>query len=188
MTGPAPVRRSPIVRLVLALAGAFASASSVAPQAPRSQVFHEEWRWAHFDTADGLPSSHVMHLVETAKRVWVGTSKGVAWSDGFEWHAVGPELGLPRTAVSSLSCDEEGRTWVLSQGTAFRGDLDGFERVVLPEDLGERITAIVQPESGGTMISGDQRLRCDWKPTGHDPRADARHSLPGPTAAARRAR
>ena len=76
-------------------------------QAQLPQV-RDEWRWTHFDIADGLPSSEVGGILETrGGNVWVQTRGGVAWFDGFRW--ISPQ-------VDSLSAAMYGRGRLVADG------------------------------------------------------------------------
>ncbi|MBI3766065.1 MAG: hypothetical protein HY277_06145, partial [Ignavibacteriales bacterium] len=69
----------------------------------QSEEFNEEWRWVHFTTESGLPSDHIYEIVETSDGTpWVATSKGLAWYDGFRWHAVPDSLGIPIALDASM--------------------------------------------------------------------------------------
>src|SRR2546422_8211900 len=53
------------------------------------EALNEEWRWVHFTTESGLPSNHVYDVVETGDgTTWASTADGLAWCDGFRWHAI----------------------------------------------------------------------------------------------------
>jgi PAS domain S-box-containing protein len=66
-------------------------------QAQLPQV-RDEWRWTHFDIADGLPSSEITGILETpGGNVWVQTRGGVAWFDDFRW--ISPEVDSLSTAM-----------------------------------------------------------------------------------------
>jgi PAS domain S-box-containing protein len=69
----------------------------------QSYPLNEEWRWVRFTTESGLPSNEVTHVVETEDgTVWAGTSKGLAWFDGYEWKKpIRPE-GIPEGPVLEL--------------------------------------------------------------------------------------
>lgn len=71
--------------------------------AAQSYALNEEWRWVHFTTESGLPSNEVTHIVETEDgTVWAGTSKGLAWFDGYEWKKPQSLDGIPDEPVREL--------------------------------------------------------------------------------------
>jgi hypothetical protein len=52
-------------------------------------ILNEEWRWVQFTTESGLPSNHVTALVESNDGIiWVATTSGIAWFDGYRWNAL----------------------------------------------------------------------------------------------------
>lgn len=72
--------------------------------------FFDDWRWVRFNTTSGLPSNSVLTIVEDSEEItWVGTEEGVAWFDGYSWHAVGASAGLPCR-------DSVRRLWALGEG------------------------------------------------------------------------
>ena len=51
-----------------------------------SEAMEEQWRWAEFGKEDGLPSAEIVQILETEDgTVWVNTTAGVAWYDGYQW-------------------------------------------------------------------------------------------------------
>src|SRR5437867_597332 len=61
------------------------------------ESFSQEWRWANFTMESGLPSNEVSDVVESPEgTAWAATSLGIAWFDGFQWHAVSDPDGAFR--------------------------------------------------------------------------------------------
>ncbi len=51
-------------------------------------ALEETWRWVQYGAQDGLPSADVLQIVETTDAsIWASTSSGLAWFDGYHWHA-----------------------------------------------------------------------------------------------------
>lgn len=70
------------------------------------KALQDEWRWAQFTTSSGLPSNKVVMLTEASDgTVWVGTSAGIAWYDGFRFHTVDTTNGMPAREPTSLVAD-----------------------------------------------------------------------------------
>lgn len=64
---------------------------------PKSYKMEERWRWKHFTTEDGLPSSVIISVTETPGGTpWANTRDGLAWYNGYFWERMGQEQGLPQ--------------------------------------------------------------------------------------------
>ncbi|MBI3194035.1 MAG: PAS domain S-box protein [Ignavibacteriae bacterium] len=51
--------------------------------------FDESFRWVHYTTESGLPSNQISAIYESAdSTIWVSTSKGPAWYNGYRWIAL----------------------------------------------------------------------------------------------------
>lgn len=93
----------------------------------QTERYDEAWRLVHFTTESGLPSNHVTGVVETSRgTIWVATSRGLAWYDGFRWHPIDTSLGLPQAFPASLSSDTKGRILTIINKKLFRGNEYGF--------------------------------------------------------------
>ena len=84
----------------------------------------EAWRWTTFTIESGLPSNEITALAETDSTVWVGTSTGLAWYDGFIWNVVdstrGPDVDgceILNTSASSTNVTPAARA---ASASAFR--------------------------------------------------------------------
>lgn len=88
----------------------------------------EAWRWAQYGRAEGLPAGGVSDIAETTDgTVWVATDAGLAWFDGFLWHAVGTAQGVPGSPGGRLVPVAGGGLLAVVHGRLFRGDSSGFE-------------------------------------------------------------
>lgn len=102
----------------------------------RADVFTtpEQWRWVHFTTESGLPSTDINDLCETASgKVWVSTSKGMAWYNGYYWQTVEPSLGLPTHSVRTILPLGKDSIIVLADSMLYSGTTTGFQHLFPPE-------------------------------------------------------
>jgi signal transduction histidine kinase/DNA-binding response OmpR family regulator/ligand-binding sensor domain-containing protein len=96
--------------------------------------FTEEWRWAEFTTASGLPSNYVYDIVETEYGTpWVFTKSGIAWYDGYIWREVPFPMTPPLAKPQSFYADSRGRIIVVYDSTLFVGDTRGFRMLEIPD-------------------------------------------------------
>jgi PAS domain S-box-containing protein len=103
----------------------------------RSNSFSDSWRWVRFDTSYGLPSNSVHDLVETpAGTVWAATEVGVAWYDGYSWHAMGPDRGLPSMRPWSVATVGNDGVLVAIGDRLYQGTEKGFSLVPLESKHG----------------------------------------------------
>ena len=102
--------------------------------------FFDDWRWVRFNTTSGLPSNSVLTIVEDSEEItWVGTEEGVAWFDGYSWHAVGASAGLPcRESVRRLWALGEGQVALDCAGYFYVGGRAGFKKMDLSADKNQR--------------------------------------------------
>ncbi len=117
-------------------------------------AFGEDWRWAIFTTASGLPSNSVSDLVETAEgTVWAATLKGMAWFDGYRWTPVGPESGIPTQTPNSLAVLDENRIIVVVAGALYKGSREGFRRVDVSIDgVAPRPVTVTEGAAGEVFV------------------------------------
>lgn len=85
----------------------------------------EVWRWRHFGMADGLPSEDTHYLTESpAGQVWLQTSKGLVYFDGYRWRQPACAAEISKKVVSQLAPNEgdaifavlSGEIWSVSPG------------------------------------------------------------------------
>ena len=143
-TPPTKWRRAPpagvaAILLIAALAGP--AASYGLPQASEEEpanlanAFSEEWRWVRFTTASGLPSNTVVDVIETpAESVWAATMRGLAWFDGYRWHAISATNGFPETKPSAIAAHGADEILAVLDRRLYRGDRTGFREVDIELD------------------------------------------------------
>jgi PAS domain S-box-containing protein len=133
------------------LAGLLLLSPLAFPQSP-PEKYHDAWRWVHFTTESGLPSNRIKTVAELDDgSVWAGTLKGLARFDGFQWHSIGPELGLPSSEIIQVDRLSSLRLVVVTGSKAFIGNASGFQSVTLPTGDGHEIRVV----SVGAVPSGD---------------------------------
>ena len=87
----------------------------------------EPWRWVRFTTDDGLPSSRVVKICETISgTLWVSTTNGIAWYDGYHWIECDLELETSRKEGYMLSPDRDGGVLVIIDEKLYQGAERGF--------------------------------------------------------------
>ncbi len=129
------------------------SALLLAPStgAQTGEMFHERWRWVHFDAAEGLPAGRITHLLELEETPWVGGTAGLAWYDGWRWHAV-PEEGLPDETLRGLCPGPAGNVLAAFPSGLFAGDSTGFEPLPLPFLTGDSVLTSVAALPAGEIL------------------------------------
>jgi PAS domain S-box-containing protein len=120
----------------------------------QTETFGEAWRWVHFSTQSGLPSDVVYDIAETQSgTVWAGTEAGLAWYDGFVWHAVGESQGAPPWRVVSLvAADTQGKILAIMNGQLFGGDTTGFRKIPVFVDGVQRALLNAVPFDEGSVL------------------------------------
>lgn len=97
------------------------------------ESFYQPWRWVPFGVASGLPANQTLSLAETPSgTVWAGTQKGLAWYDGYLWHTIGRNFGIPQKGfliVEPLGADS---VLAATDSALFAGTAGGFT-VLIPE-------------------------------------------------------
>jgi ligand-binding sensor domain-containing protein/signal transduction histidine kinase len=94
----------------------------------------EQWRWVHFTTESGLPSTEINDLCETKSgKVWVSTSKGIAWYNGYYWQTIDTSLGLPAHSARTIFPLDRDSIIVLTDSVLYSGTTTGFRPLFLPE-------------------------------------------------------
>ena len=70
-------------------------------------------------TCRKLPSDEVLQILETSGgTIWVSTSRGLAWFDGFQWHKVDSSHGLVSKGVLGMT-GIYGKTVILNNNTEY---------------------------------------------------------------------
>ena len=114
----------------------------------------DQWRWVEFTTADGLPSNHVTHIVETTDGVmWAATTRGLCRFDGYRWIQLDSRSGLPTGEISSLATGADGKIMVVINNSLFYGSQIGFNHVpVIAKTTPLRVDTVVAFAPGGYLI------------------------------------
>ncbi|MFA6470041.1 MAG: two-component regulator propeller domain-containing protein, partial [Bacteroidota bacterium] len=116
---------------------------------------HEPWRWTSFTTKTGLPSDIIENITESDDGTpWVVTPKGIAWYDGFRWHAIDSAHGLPEIQANKIFKGRNGEIFVLTNRTLYSGGKEGFDHVFAPVDTLEgKITTAALFDSTTLIIA-----------------------------------
>ena len=145
----------------------------------------QSWRWAQFTDLDGLPDPNVYYLTETVDgTLWVSTLKGLAYFDGYNWHAMGLAKGLPESKAY-MCRRSEGGLFVLANYQLYVGDRSGFQHIGLPFDVDSMASfpngsllllsqdkfyryhdGELTPFAGPTDISSDSYIALSQRPQG----------------------
>jgi len=105
----------------------------VSPSDAQFEHFYENWRWAHFTTKTGLPSNAVEEIIETDDgTVWVSTTKGIAWYDGYRWNHVVVDSQFPEQHVRKIEPYYGGKIFALLSGALYIGNKHEFLKINLP--------------------------------------------------------
>jgi hypothetical protein len=89
--------------------------------------FDEAWRWAQFTTESGLPSNRIIDLIETSdSTVWVLTTGGLAWFDGFRWNVVDNTYGIPGARVDAIKQYDSTKLLLRCDRRMYLGNRSGF--------------------------------------------------------------
>ena len=83
-------------------------------------------QWRNFKSADGLGDESVRCLLERGDQIWAGTARGgLSIYDGFNWHRVGVDEGLPSQRINDLALDAgTGDVWIATDGGLCRWNGD----------------------------------------------------------------
>ncbi|MBK7926951.1 MAG: hypothetical protein IPJ98_05470 [Bryobacterales bacterium] len=128
------------------------SRSSACPAALAGGLIDDR-NWVRFGLADGLPSEQVLDLIELPSgEVWVRTTAGLAWFDGYTFHPITPEHGLPDHGFLAFSQDLSGGLWALFTGGIYAGGSRGFQRLDVPFPHDEPGAAYAAPLGTKAML------------------------------------
>lgn len=98
-------------------------------------VTDEPWRWASFGRESGLPAVGISSITETSDgTIWVATDAGLAWFDGFVWHAMGAAEGVDERPGGQLVAGPGNRVFAIVHNQLHVGDTTGFVRVPILVD------------------------------------------------------
>lgn len=100
-----------------------------APPVLQATIFSspEPWRWVHFTAVSGIPSTDVKDLCETPSgTVWVTTTQGLAWYNGFFWTAIDSTSGLPSVPIKRIFPLADDTILVHIDNRLYTGTTDGF--------------------------------------------------------------
>ena len=118
----------------------------------------DAWRWTAFTTRNGLPSNIVYDVRETPNGVvWASTARGLAWYDGYVWHPVGADLGLPADQITLMLAEGDTSLLVVMGRRLFTGNRNGFAEIGLDQDTAHTpfISGAVLPSGRALLLTSD---------------------------------
>jgi PAS domain S-box-containing protein len=122
------------------------------------EPFQDTWRWVHFTQASGLPSNQVQNIIETADGTpWALTQEGLAWYDGWHWHTIREEGGLPAGLVDYIDVIEGDQILAISGGKLFVGGAGGFRHLPLRWQGKEIYVTQIDALEGGDFLLEEHR-------------------------------
>lgn len=77
----------------------------------------------HDDPGSPLPSDGIQCMVASPDGLWIGTFRGLVWTDGTQWRCFGPEHGLPSPNILGLTLGG-GSLWVGTDAGLARAHLE----------------------------------------------------------------
>ena len=128
--------------------------------------------FCHFTTQDGLLDNRVFVVHnDSGNRLWFGTSKGVCWYDGTDFHRLEGE-GISGRAVQFIYEDRVGRVWFGGSGTLgyYRGAefhdlipiyLRRYGEAPAAHHRGKQCRGIAQDPEGHIWFGFDYLIRFD---------------------------
>ena len=124
----------------------------------QTDPLYDDWRWVQFTTTSGVPSNNINDIFETTTGdVWVRTSRGLAWYDGFCWRVAETDLGLPDGTIVSAKPGLNGDVLVVIDARFYRGNQNGFQSIPLVVDGDTLAVSDVLPlDAQRLMIFADQ--------------------------------
>jgi PAS domain S-box-containing protein len=144
----------------LSLSGLVTTAMLLLPLPLVAQIenVQDPWRWTTFTTHSGLPSNVVYDVRETSNGVvWASTARGLAWYDGYIWHAVGADLGLPAEQITLMLAENDTSVLVIMGRRLFTGNRKGFTELTLDQDTAHTpfISGAVLPSGRALLLTSD---------------------------------
>ncbi len=118
----------------------------------------DAWRWTAFTTRNGLPSNIVYDVRETQNGVvWASTARGLAWYDGYVWHPVGTDHGLPADQITLMLAEGDTSVLVVMGRRLFTGNRSGFAEIALDQDTAHTpfISGAVLPSGRALLLTSD---------------------------------
>jgi signal transduction histidine kinase/ligand-binding sensor domain-containing protein len=129
------------------------------PAQAQSYAFQDSWRWAHFTTEAGLPSDQVFCIAETPDRtIWAGTEKGLAWFDGYGWHALDSLAGIPAEKVSVIEPYGRDSVFCVVQSALYLGGRTGLTRINCEDSIQTSIQSVVFTKRNQILVLSNASL------------------------------
>ena len=138
-------------------AGALGDAAYREAPPPLQQAYATSWRWQSFSTDDGLPSMQIQQVIETDHGTpWVVTGGGIAWFDGYRWHALqAPDLLGQRPSMIARAGED--RILIVHDRRLFVGDRHGLEEIPIADRFLGIVAAAALPD-GTIFLTGRREV------------------------------
>ena len=116
-----------------------------------------------FTQQEGLCSDQIITIyMDSQKRLWFGTSKGICWYDGTDFYHLEDD-GIASRAVQSIYEDREGRIWCGGQHTLGYYDGATFHDIIplIPDWRIPNCWGITQDPQGHLWFGSEYPIRFD---------------------------
>lgn len=121
--------------------------------------FDLPWAWVDFEPEGIFPSDPVREMLEIGDTLWLRTDHSVQWFDGFRWHNLGADGGLPEGRVTGLATGPEGSLLVATGGHVYVGGTGGLTPLRRTAEVETRwviVRAFMVGE--GMLLTGRSRM------------------------------
>lgn len=116
--------------------------------------FYENWRWAHFTTKTGLPSNTIDAIIEADDGiVWVSTTKGIAWYNGFRWIKAEIDSKTVSKRVTKISKGIGSNILVVLNEKLYYGNKSGFKQIKSEKISIEKVNSACVIDSNTIFIT-----------------------------------
>jgi len=126
----------------------------VSPSDAQFEHFYENWRWAHFTTKTGLPSNAVEEIIETDDgTVWVSTTKGIAWYDGYRWNQIDVDGNSFGKRATKICKGLKNNILVILNEKLYSGNHYGFNRIISKDVSFDKVNSACVVDSNKILVT-----------------------------------
>ncbi len=120
-------------------------------------AYLEPWRWTQYGLESGLPGTRVFQLFEAVDGVvWVKCDHGIAWYDGFTWHALPSPPHVNLSQQTCITRHPDGGLLLTNEGRVFVVQRSGFARVDIRSERTLWISSAVVGRDGAILLSDEE--------------------------------